>query len=174
MNHLKIKQIGISELFQLQKISKHTFIETFEDKNSEENMLQYLSESLSLERLALEIENPNSQFYFAILKKTVVGYLKINLGEAQTEYQNKNTLEVERVYVLKEFQGIKVGQLLFNKAISIAKVIEADYLWLGVWEENLKAINFYKKNGLEAFGQHKFMLGNDVQTDILMKLKVNN
>jgi ribosomal protein S18 acetylase RimI-like enzyme len=42
-------------------------------------------------------------------------------------------------------------------------------VWLGVWEKNLRAISFYEKNGFIAFDQHIFQLGDDRQTDIMMK-----
>jgi len=43
-----------------------------------------------------------------------------------------------------------------------------DYIWLGVWEENQRAIHFYRKIGLLEYGKHIFMLGKDKQIDILM------
>ncbi len=81
-------------------------------------------------------------------------------------------MEIERIYVLKGFLGQKVGQVLFEKTLEIAKAKNADYIWLGVWEENHRAISFYKKNGFSAFGKHLFKLGNDEQTDIMMKLEM--
>jgi len=76
--------------------------------------------------------------------------------------------------VLKEYQGKKVGQLLFDKAIGIALQKNFDYVWLGVWEKNLRAIKFYLRNGFVEFDKHVFKLGNDEQTDTMMKLKLNN
>ncbi|MBP7822091.1 MAG: GNAT family N-acetyltransferase, partial [Saprospiraceae bacterium] len=104
----------------------------------------------------------------------VIGYLKLNFGSSQTELQDEKALEIERIYVSKEYHGKSVGQLLYDMAIQIAKQKNADYVWLGVWEENPRAINFYKKNGFVAFDKHIFKLGDDEQTDIMMKLKLNN
>jgi len=98
--------------------------------------------------------------------------MKLNTGEAQKENQNDNALEIERIYVLQEFQGKKVGQLLYLHAIKVAEGLSADYVWLGVWEKNFRAIAFYKKNGFVAFDQHVFILGDDRQIDILMKLEL--
>ncbi|MEX1301581.1 MAG: GNAT family N-acetyltransferase, partial [Desulfotignum sp.] len=91
------------------------------------------------------------------------------LGTSQTESKAENTLEIERIYVLKEFHGKTVGQQLYEKAMEIAKEKSVTYVWLGVWEKNSKAIRFYEKNGFKAFDTHIFRLGNDKQTDILMK-----
>jgi ribosomal protein S18 acetylase RimI-like enzyme len=86
--------------------------------------------------------------------------------------KDDKALEIERIYVLKDFYGKKVGQLLYEKAIELAKQVKSDYVWLGVWEENQRAISFYKKNGFEEFDKHIFKLGNDEQTDIMMKLQI--
>jgi ribosomal protein S18 acetylase RimI-like enzyme len=78
-------------------------------------------------------------------------------------------LEIERIYVLGQYQSKKVGQLLFEKAIETAKQLSASYIWLGVWEENSRAISFYKRNGFEVFDKHVFKLGEEEQTDLMMK-----
>lgn len=137
-------------------------------------MNNYLDEGFSFTKLTTELSDNNAEFYFAILDNNVIGYLKINFGQSQTELQDNKAVEIERIYVLKEYHGKKVGQLLYDKAIKIAKQKNADYVWLGVWEENPRAINFYKKNGFVEFDKHIFKLGNDEQTDIMMKLKLNN
>lgn len=80
-------------------------------------------------------------------------------------------LEIERIYVLKAFHGKKVGQLLHDKAMEVSKQRSVDYVWLGVWEENPRAIRFYEKNSFVAFDKHIFKLGNEEQTDIMMKLQ---
>ena len=157
------------DIGQLQKVSKQTFWETFSASNSEENMTNYLEESFSVEKLTDELNNEHSDFYFALLDEKVIGYLKLNFGQSQTELQDNKALEIERIYVLQEFHGKKVGQVLYEKALQIAGQLNADYVWLGVWEENLRAIGFYKKNGFVAFDKHIFKLGGDEQTDIMMK-----
>lgn len=78
-------------------------------------------------------------------------------------------MEIERTYVLRSHHGKKVGQLLYNQALDVALNNKAEYLWLGVWEQNPRAIRFYEKNGFVAFDKHIFKLGADEQTDIMMK-----
>ena len=174
MNTIEIYKIDIASLDSLQKISKQTFFETFASSNSDENMQHYLNEGFTLEKLTSELLNPNSEFYFAAFENDIIGYLKINFGDAQTELIEEKTLEIERIYVLKEFHGKSVGQILYDKALQIAKKNDIDYVWLGVWEENPRAIQFYKKNGFVAFDKHIFKLGNEEQTDIMMKLKLDS
>ena len=174
MEFMKITRITTNEIDQLQKIGRQTFYETFSTGNTQENMQKYLDERFSIEKLTAELNDKNAIFYFAQLENIIVGYLKINFGDSQTELKDDKSLEIERIYVLKEFQGKKIGQILYDKAIEIAKQKDADYIWLGVWEENPRAIKFYKKNGFIEFDKHIFKLGNDEQTDIMMKLKLTN
>ncbi len=170
MSSIEIREVGLSDLSALQKISIDTFFETFSAVNSLENMQKYLGQNLSEEKLTEELNNPASTFYFAIDEGSVIGYLKVNTASAQTESVENNALEIERIYVVKEYHGKNIGQLLYEKAISVAKENKAPYVWLGVWEENPRAISFYKKNGFVEFDKHIFILGDDKQTDIMMKL----
>ncbi|MGE6352810.1 GNAT family N-acetyltransferase [Flavobacterium sp. NPDC079362] len=174
MADIQIQKITLNEIQQLQKIGRQTFQETFSDSNSEENMKNYLDTGFSTEKLTEELTNKDSEFYFATLNNEVIGYLKVNFGASQTELKDNKSLEIERIYVSKEFHGKKVGQLLYDKAIEVAKQKKNDYVWLGVWEENLRAISFYTKNGFVEFDKHIFKLGDDEQTDIMMKLKLTN
>jgi len=168
--NIEIIKVEIKDLLQLQKIATQTFIETFSEVNTEENMRKYLEENLSLDKISTELKNKDSEFYFAIINTDIIGYLKINFGNSQTELKHDNTVEIERIYVLKEYHGKKVANVLFEKALSISKHKQANYIWLGVWEENPRAITFYRKQGFVGFDKHIFVLGDDKQTDILMKL----
>ncbi len=174
MSNIDIIKVSLNDLENLQIISKITFFETFSALNNAEDMAKYLNENLSLDKLNIELSDSNSAFYFAISNNKTIGYLKLNFGAAQNELKNKQCLEIERIYVLKEYHGKKIGQLLYDKAIQIAKEKNVNYVWLGVWEKNLRAINFYKKNGFVGFDKHIFKLGDDEQTDIMMKLELVN
>ncbi|WP_432708188.1 GNAT family N-acetyltransferase [Pedobacter sp.] len=168
-NSIQITQVKLSDIDQLQDISRSTFLEAFSSLNSHENMAKYIEDSFSIEKLTTELRNQASSFYFAKLDGQVIAYLKLNVGAAQTDVKDNKALEIERIYVLKDYYGQKVGQLLFEKAIAVATQLKFNFVWLGVWEKNIRAINFYKKNGFEAFDTHVFTLGDDKQTDIMMK-----
>ena len=172
MTNVDIRKGTVSDISVLQKIGRQTFSETFAEGNTEENMKKYLEEGFSNEKLTAELTNPDSEFYFAFQENEVIGYLKINHGQSQTELKDQKAMEIERIYVLKKFHGKNIGQLLFEKAIELATEKNANYVWLGVWEENPRAINFYKKNGFVEFDKHIFVLGDDEQTDIMMRLEL--
>lgn len=172
MENIEVNKATVNDVALLQQISRQTFSDTFAEGNAEEDMQKYLDENFSQDKLQSELRNENSEFYFALLNEKVIGYLKVNTGESQTEIKDEDALEIERIYVLKDFLGKNVGKVLYDKAIAIAKDKNVSFIWLGVWEENLRAIRFYEKNGFEAFDKHIFRLGDDEQTDIMMKLQL--
>jgi ribosomal protein S18 acetylase RimI-like enzyme len=171
---IEITGVAKADLLVLQAISQQTFTEAFSVENSEENMRKYLNEQLSTEKLLEELVDKNSAFYFARSDNKVIGYLKLNFGQSQTEIKDTLSVEIERIYVLKEFYGKEVGKQLLEMAIQISRQRKADYIWLGVWEHNQKAISFYRKFGFTEFGTHIFKLGNEEQTDIMMKLAISD
>ncbi len=153
----------------LVSLAQVTFIEAFADTNTEENMNSYLADSFNDGKLAAELNNADSSFFIAWCDGKPIGYLKLNVGTAQTEPQGREALEIERIYVRRSWLGKDIGRSLMEKALEVARVAEKEYVWLGVWEHNDRALRFYEKNGFIPFGKHIFRMGTDDQTDILMK-----
>lgn len=170
MNDLVIKECRLKDIEKIKYISEKTFYETFSNENTKEDMDNYLRENFSYEQLEHEIENDYSKFYIVENNEKVVAYMKLNFDKAQTEAGHDNTLEVQRIYVLQEYKGKHIGKLLIKKAIEISRGNNLNYIWLGVWENNINAIKFYEKLGFEKFDTHIFKLGDDEQIDNLMKL----
>ncbi|WP_288437645.1 GNAT family N-acetyltransferase [uncultured Chryseobacterium sp.] len=169
MSSIIINKASAEDVEIVQSLGIQTFSETFAEDNTEEAMKQYLEESFNTEKIKSELTNPDSIFYIAWEEDNPVGYLKVNSGKAQTELQDETSLEIERIYVKKSHHGKKVGQLLYDQALETAKQLGKSYLWLGVWEENLRALQFYRKNGFVEFDKHIFRLGEEEQTDLMMK-----
>ncbi len=172
MHSIRIEKIGDEAVGQLRDISIATFQESFGDQNTVDNMNAYIKKCFSEEHLLAELRDPGSLFYVANIKDQWVGYVKLNSGSVQIGNQLERAIEIQRIYVLKDFQGHKVGQQLYEKAVGIALQAGIQFIWLGVWEKNKRAIRFYERNGFIPFGSHFFWLGNDKQTDILMRLSL--
>ncbi len=167
---LVFKICDINDLEELIEISKSTFITAFEKDNDPSDFKEYIEKAFSEKQITKELTNPNSTFYFVYKKNVLVAYIKLNTGDAQNEFQNDDSVELERIYVLKEFQGQQIGKHILEEVIQIAKEKKVNFLWLGVWEENKGAIKFYERYGFQKTGTHPYYVGNDKQTDWLMKL----
>jgi ribosomal protein S18 acetylase RimI-like enzyme len=169
MAAISLKKVTIDEVEMLHELSIKTFIDTYASFNTAADMKLYIQEDLSIETLSREIEDTKTEFYFAILQEQTIGFLKINHRSAKNINPLEKGIEIERIYVLKEFQRMKVGRFLYTCAEEIAKNQGYDYIWLGVWEHNSNARMFYEKIGFIPFGDHIFKLGQDEQRDILMR-----
>ncbi|MBS9339154.1 GNAT family N-acetyltransferase [Fructobacillus sp. M2-14] len=170
---MKIIEANVDDLKALQTISRQTFKETFEEDNDAADLEKYLEEAYGDEKLGAELANPESFFYLFEVEGELAGYLKLNVGAAQSEHELDDALEVERIYFLKRFKGQGLGKKAISIAHEQAEKLGKVRLWLGVWEHNAPAIDFYKKRGFEEFSEHIFVLGDDRQRDILMKKELN-
>ncbi len=131
-------------------------------------MAKFLSEEYDFDKLKAEVENPESFYYFYYFEDELAGYLKLNVDAAQTESEYPEALEIQRIYVLQKYQGKRIGLAMMQQALAVAKKLKKPQVWLGVWENNLKAQAFYQKSGFKKVGSHDFILGDDKQTDYIL------
>ena len=167
---MNVKKINNSDedIKKLQTIAKQTFTETFGSQNTAEDLAKFLNEEYDFNKLKSEVTDPESFYYFCYFNDELAGYLKLNIGSAQTESDYPESLEIQRIYVLQKYQGQKMGLSMMQHAIAVAKKIKKSQVWLGVWEKNLKAQAFYRKSGFEKVGSHDFVLGDDIQNDYIL------
>jgi len=142
----------------------------FEKDNDPEDFKSYIDTAFNRETLKAELLNQNSSFYLVYLKELLVGYFKLNEKEAQNEQFQTESMELERIYVLDAFQGRQIGKQMLLKTIDIARSKNLDFLWLGVWQENKKALRFYERHNFKIFGEHPYYIGKDKQMDWLLRL----
>jgi ribosomal protein S18 acetylase RimI-like enzyme len=159
----------LDDVDTLVKISVKTFRETFAEANTKEDMKLYVAKAFSRDQLIKELNDPASTFLLALDGETVVGYAKLRAGENPHELHGERGIEIERIYTLRDYLGKSVGKLLMQTCLDLATERGYHLVWLGVWEYNPRAIAFYEKWGFKKFGSHPFLLGNDLQTDLLMK-----
>lgn len=164
-----IQKLTLADADTLLALSKKTFFDFFAHLNKPEDKEAYAAVAFTPQKIQTELSNPNSHFFFAMLNGEVTGYLKLNYGPAQTEFQDQNAVEIERIYVLAQHHGKKIGHQFIAFTLKEAASKNLQYLWLGVWEHNQNALAFYEKHGFKVFSSHEFVLGSDKQTDLLMK-----
>ena len=166
---LKHGKCTLESLNELVEISRKTFVDAFEKQNDPKDFKAYVDSAFSRSQLREELLNPNSEYYFVKSDEDLVGYFKINQEKAQTEFKEADSLELERIYVLKKFQGKQIGSWMIAEVIRMAVSKQKSFLWLGVWEHNKGAIDFYEKHGFKKVGTHPYYVGSDKQTDWLMR-----
>jgi ribosomal protein S18 acetylase RimI-like enzyme len=170
---ITIQKVQLKDADTLLSFSKKTFYHFFGPLNDNANMDAYASTAFTHQRMLEELSNANSEFYFVMDENLIAGYLKLNFNDAQNEFKESDAMEIERIYVSEDQIGKGVGKQLLDFAIDIAQSRQFSYLWLGVWEHNHRALKFYERNGFKVFSSHPFVLGEDKQLDLLMKLQLS-
>lgn len=169
---IHIRVASEKDLSLLVSLGKDTFLAAFAKDNTKDNMDAYISTAFSSERINEELNDTSSRFFLAYDQQTPVGYAKVRESEEVKDTFDEPAIELERIYIVAGYQGKKIGALLLQTCLNHAKEKNFKWLWLGVWEHNIKALDFYKRWGFEKFGEHPFRLGTDMQTDWLMKKRI--
>jgi len=156
----------------LSELGARTFYDTFAEANTPENMNAYLKRSFSLEIQFKELSQPDIIFLIAEFEKIPIGYAQLILNSKDEAIKGTRPLEIRRIYVSQEYLGKGVGKELMQATISEARQRGCDCIWLGVWEKNQTAIDFYRKWGFREVGTHLFSVGDDPQNDFMMELEL--
>lgn len=168
-----IKELSASDIPALQNLAICIFVDTFSDSNTPENMKAFLEKDYTVENFQKEFQEEHARCFFILDKDVPVGYLRVRKNNEAEHYLGNNTLEIQRLYVDQKFHGKNAGAILMQHALNIATDLKVDWVWLGVWEKNPRALRFYQKWGFERFSEHVFQMGDEAQTDWLLKKKMS-
>lgn len=174
-----IRALDVADSAELVAISRATFFDTFEPASGAENVNCYMDQAYAPSTLAKELADQDSLFFFAydVSPQTdrltePIAYLKLAVGASQSEHLLTNAGEVMRIYVLPHGKRRGVGSALLAYAEDIFCALGKSQVWLGVWEHNYAAQEFYKRHGYRRFSEHSFPVGDDPQIDWLLSKKL--
>jgi len=169
-----IKEISSQEIPALKELAIRIFVDTFSDTNAPENMKAFLDKDYTIDNFQKEFQEKEARCFFIMEEEVPAGYLRLRRSNTEAEhYLGTNTLEIHRLYVDQKFHGKNAGALLMQHALAIAKELKVEWIWLGVWEKNPRAQRFYEKWGFERFSEHVFQMGDEAQTDWLLRKKMS-
>lgn len=155
----------------LSELGGTTFYETFRPYHSEADMQAYIEKTYNIRQIAKNLTDPYIRYFVAYDGDVDLGYIKL-LDDVKVEGLHGKVMELEKIYVRKPAQGKGVSQALMEKAIELARKEKYDELFLGVWQENKRALAFYKKYGFEVFNTRTFKLGDTLCDDYLLHLSL--
>lgn len=156
----------------LSELGAKTFYDTFAKVNTPENIEAYLRESFSSEIQFHELSQPDVVFLIAESEGIAIGYAQLLINSRDEAIKGIRPLEVRRIYASQQYLGKGVGRELMKATINEAGQRDCDCIWLGVWEKNQRAIDFYRKWGFHEVGTHIFFVGDDPQNDFVMELEL--
>ena len=172
MDGIIIREATNGDAGLIADMSRKTFYDTFAAVNTKEDIDKFMNEQFSKESLMKEVIDKDGIFFLAYEGEEALGYVCMREGEKRMEFDDKPSIEIARIYALQSAIGKGVGKVMMQYCIDTAVKLNKAIIWLGVWERNERAIAFYKKWGFEKFGEHEFVLGNDLQTDWLMMKEI--
>ena len=167
-----IKKVQPAEADLLLAFAERTFRTAYEHLNDPFFFKQYCDTTFLPERFKMEMEHPQSGFWFGWIDGQLAAYLKLNFDQHPAELDSQRTVQVERLYVEPSLQGRRLGEKMLDFAYEQARSTESEWLWLSVWKANPPALRFYERCGYEIFGTEIFQVGDDPQEDWLMKKRV--
>lgn len=166
-----IRKAGKEDVDSIVSIGKKTFWETYSEAGLNGTLSTFVEEKFNEQRVGAELEQADTSFYLAFVNNMPVAFAKLKSDRRVKGIETKKALEIERIYVLKEYQGAKVGKELMDSCIQVAIENNYDLIWLQVWQKNSKAIQFYQKAGFVVFDTATFNFALNIeQDDFLMRL----
>jgi ribosomal protein S18 acetylase RimI-like enzyme len=169
---IKLRKAKIEELQAVLELAIEVYTDTFANDNSPENLEAFFKESYTTEKFKSEFKEPDSALYVALDDLKIVGFLRLRKSNEVDKYLGKNHVELHRLYVHRDYQGSSVSKMFMEEALTYAKEKKHEWIWLGVWEKNFRAQKFYTKWGFEKFSEHIFQMGDDPQTDWLLRKRI--
>ncbi len=171
MLEINIREAIIEDAEMLTELSYKTFWDAFHEhpQNAPEDLADYMAKAFNLEQIRSEIDDENAIFLIAEIETQAVGYAKLIVGSIEEPVKATKPIELSRLYSKQEFLGNGVGPGLMEECFAVARKLNCDAMWLGVWEFNPRAQRFYQKYGFYEVGKHVFQLGADAQMDLLMQ-----
>jgi len=155
---ITIVKASINDSETLSILGKQTFIESHGLSAPKKDVANYVSSKLTTKVFEVELCDINNIFHIAYFNNKPIGYSKIIYNNLQENIPLKSITKLERLYVLQEFHHLKLGLELFKFNIKLSKENHQIGMWLFVWVENQKAINFYRKAGFEIVGKYDFKI----------------
>ncbi len=173
--NMKIRQANLEDAKVLAEIGWQSFDQAFANnqKNHPDDMRIYMNQAFSPETLEEDLQDEKTIYLAAEFGGELVGYAKIQFDAREDCVSGEKVLELCRLYALDKFIGKGVGKSLMLEIFKIAGEKNYDTIWLGVWEFNFRAQEFYRKFGFDKCGEHIFQLGSDPQIDWIMQKKLS-
>lgn len=171
MSTIRIRFANADDAGLLVQIGARYFYDAYQDVKAEHHLNDYISKAFEVNDIRQQLENNSAVYLIASnLNNLPVGYVKLRSDRSHANLTTLKNLEVERIYVDRNYWRSGIGKDLFKACVEYAMENKYDTLWLGVWQKNERAIQFYQSQGMEIFGTKKFWVGEEENDDFVLKI----
>ncbi len=169
----RVRFATLADAGLLADLAERLFIDAFAKDNTQDDLDAYVALSFGEDIQACQILDPDNDSLLIEDEGAVVGYAQLNYGPAPAALKLARPAGISRFYLDARVHGRGAAKVLFDAVQAKAGQRSAEHLWLGVWERNARAIAYYKKAGFDVRGDTRFLLGQDLQRDLLMARSVS-
>lgn len=169
---LTIRRATISDVQIISALGITTCYEAYFELDPSKDLADYCVNFFSLEQIKSEIEDENSTFLIAEFEGKAVGYAKLREGKKIECLRGERAIEIQRIYILEKMKSRRIGENLMNRCFEIALKKNYKKIWLGVWEKNTKAIEFYEKIRMKHIGTTDFSDGKNEFINLVFAKKL--
>lgn len=154
---------------EIASLGAHVFYVSFSKLMPAEDLRIYLHETYSAANISAELESALNVFIVALEKGRIVGFLQLTLNASEPCIDHvESKIQLNRLYVSDEHQGLGIGKNLMARAEREAKNMGMKNIWLASWEKNTDVEQIYKKAGYTKAGSMTFILGSTQLKDWVM------
>jgi len=166
-DRIKILKANLNDTTALSVIAATTFYDTYGAYNKQETIQRYIDKWFSTSQMCKELSDDRIIYYLVYDQQQLSGYIKLQFVNPH-QNSDLNGVELSRLYLLKQWHGSGVSEVMLNHCYKIAEELKQDAIWLSVWEKNNRAIRFYEKHGFVKKGNLIFKMDDEDQNDFLM------
>ena len=168
-----IRRANADDARLISTLATVTFFEAYFEQDDPPDLANYLAETFSEDVIASELADPDTYFFIVHRGGPAVGYAKLRDKDPHSSVPSPNAIELQRIYLVERVWRTGIGEQLLSHCIEFARSKGKNVLWLGVWEENPRAIRFYRKHGFTRVGTLEFPYGSTVGINAVMQLELN-
>lgn len=158
---IKITKANLEDIYLISDVGQISFVESHGISGPDKDIQQYIGQAFSLEAITKELNDKKNNYYLIYYNDRIAGYSNIIYNAVNPKIESPNVTKLDRLYILKEFHGLKLGTALFEFNIQLSKENKQIGLWLYVWTGNKPALSFYKKAGMEIIANTSFKISED-------------
>lgn len=172
-----IRTAESADLDELAAVAATTFPLACPPAATSADVTAFIAANLSVQSFTGYLADPDRVILVAGDQTRILGYAMLIRGvpddpEVQRAVPVRPAVELSKMYVLPDVHGAGVSTALMAESLRRSGEQGAVCVWLGVNQQNVRAQRFYAKSGFEVTGTKTFRLGDSIENDYVMTVRL--
>ena len=160
-NDFSVVKANLTHTKYLAEFGRKSFIDAYLSALPYHELEKYTQNAFSQDFIYGEIVNSCTEYFICqdLQQSNPYGYLKLIQSDSPKCIPSTKIIELQRLYVDEQYQGLGISKKLHISAVNYAKKIKMEGIYLRVWEKNTLALSIYSKWGYEILSKEKYQVG---------------